>query len=288
MTDNAAFPTVAELEWANYAATRPAADATPGLALVMRDDLILTCSEHLPMPDANHACLLRTPPDAIEALIGEVVDTFHSRGLAATLYVSPACSPPDLPDRLVARGFVAQPEEEAWMTLDLPTFVVPTPTPNIPVRAIERDEAETFARVFLTAFGMAPDFAPVLAQFLAPSIGLENARHYVAVHREKVVGTCSLLMHDRFGVVGSAGVIRSRASRGAATNMVVAAIRDALRHGCDTLMLQTTAGTMLERFLRIQGFRRAFTRTCYVLPCKDGGELWEEVAHETAQPAAVA
>jgi hypothetical protein len=32
-----------------------------------------------------------------------------------------------------------------------------------------------------------------------------------------------------------------------------------------TLVLQTTAGTTLERLLRINGFETAFTRACYSL-----------------------
>jgi hypothetical protein len=50
---------------------------------------------------------------------------------------------------------------------------------------------------------------------------------------------------------------------GAATTLAVRAATDALALGVDTLMLQTTAGTWLERFLRISGFSRAFTRSCY-------------------------
>ena len=256
------------LEWANYAASRAAAEATPGLDLLMREDLVLTCSEVLPLPDANHACLLRTEMSLTQALIEEVVEAFHARGIAASIYLSPACAPEDLAARLVARGFVALPEQEAWMILsDLPSIRIPKPTPGITVRAITPEEVVTFADVYLTAFGMDTAFAPPLVELLGPSIGPANTHHYLALSEGAPVGTLSLLLHERFGVLGSAGVIRSPNSRGAATNMVITAALEARARGCDTLMLQTTAGTMLERFLRIRGFRRAFNRTCYMLPC---------------------
>jgi hypothetical protein len=259
---------IAAMEWANYAATRAAAAATPGVDLIMREDLVLTSSEMLPLPDANHACLLRAEPERVPLLLDEVVETFHSRGMPATLYLSPACTPVDLPAQLGARGFVLQPELEAWMAVgELQSVHVPAPARGIPVRTIAREEAGTFVDIFLKAFEMDAEFAPALVELVSPSIGLDNARHFMAFSGDTPVGTMSLLVHETFAVLGSAGVIHSRDSRGAATNMVIACALEARAQGCETLMLQTTAGTMLERLLRIWKFRRVFTRSCYMLPC---------------------
>ncbi|MGC9468669.1 MAG: GNAT family N-acetyltransferase [Anaerolineae bacterium] len=257
---------IADLEWANYAATAETARVTPGLDLVMREDLVLTSSTLLPIPDANHACLLRTGEAQAEDLIKEVESYYRGRDLAPTIYLSPACRPRSLIHHLKCRGFAPQPDREAWMVLDdLGDFAIPSPTPKVSVETISKSDAETFARVFLTAFGMPPEFTPALAELLRPSVGLPNVRHYLAYTDDEAVGTCSLLTHDRFGVLGSVGVIRSRRSRGAATNLAIAAIQDAVqKQGVQTLMLQTAADTLLERFLRINGFRRAFTRTCYI------------------------
>jgi hypothetical protein len=255
---------IADLERANYAATYEAARVTPGLELTLRDDVIMTASEILPIPDANHACLLRTSPAEVNELIDEVVDYYGARDALPTVYVSPACEPESLAKRLVDRGFVEQPGQEAWMTLDnLSGLQVPSPTPRTEVRQIAQDEAETFTEVFLTAFGMDLDFAPAMVQLLQPSIGLEHTYHYIAYSGDQPVGTCSLLIHETYGVLGSEGVIRSRRSRGAATNLVIAVVKEARRQGVETLMLQTSAGTLLERLLRIRGFRRIFTRACF-------------------------
>ena len=255
---------VAELEWANYAATEAVARVTPGLEVLLRRDLVLTASDLLPSPDVNHACLLRTTPQAADALIDEVVQVFHSRGMPATVYLSPACSPPDLGERMLRHGFTRSESLEAWMTLEhLDTFPIPSPSPSVEVREISPEEAETFSRVFLAAFGMPGEMAPYMARLLAPSVGVPGVRHYLALVEGQAAGVCSLLTWGRFGVLGSAGVLPAFRRRRVASSLTVRAAEDARRQGVDPLLLQTTAGTPLERLLRISGFKRVFTRTCY-------------------------
>ena len=78
-------------------------------------------------------------------------------------------------------------------------------------------------------------------------------------------GTCSLVSHGSLGILGSVAVVRDHRRSGAATNLVVHALTEALERGVDTVMLQTVADTPLERLLRISGFRTVFTRSCYIL-----------------------
>ena len=79
---------IADLEWANYAATLATAQVTPGIDVIQRDDVIITSSEIFPSPDANHACLLRATPQTADDLIAEVVDCFKPKGLPTTISVS--------------------------------------------------------------------------------------------------------------------------------------------------------------------------------------------------------
>lgn len=257
---------IAELEWTNYVATARVAQVTPGLEVILRPDVILSSSQVFPTPDANHACLLRTAPESVDSLLAEIVDYFRSRDLPVAIFVSPACTPLDLADRLLAKGFVQQGNPEAWMVLeDLPHVELPPPSPQIVVRHIAPQEALTAAEIFMSAFGMPAEFAPAMAQLLEPSVGQPGIYHYLALVDDKPVGTCSLLCQSKFAILGSAGVIPDRRGGRAATNLTAQAIRDALAHGVQTLMLQTAAGTRLERLLRINGFKAAFTRTGYLL-----------------------
>lgn len=259
---------VAELEWANYAATLPIAGVTPGLELTMSEQVILSRSTLLPMPDLNHACLLRTDEQGVDGLIEQIIEHYAGHGLQPTVFVSPACTPADLAQRLLARGFVRQEGAEAWMVVDdIWQVELPATSPRVQVREIEADEALTVAQIFMTAFELPLDFAPLMAELLTPSVGLPGVHHYLAFLDGEPVGTCSLVCYREFGVLGSAGVIPSRRGGSVATNLAVRAVLDARQAGVRTLMLQTAAGTMLERFLRIYGFRTAFTRVGYTLEC---------------------
>ncbi len=257
---------IAALEWANYTATAPSAEVTPGLELTMRGDLVITSSALLPMPDANHACLLRTTPEDADTLIEEIVVHFAALEMPATIYLSPACTPEDLPRRLVARGFAEQKEREAWMVFDeLSTY--PIPEPIHPVTEVTEDEVETFAQVYLRAFDMPLDYLDYVVPMLAPSVSLPNVHHYLIWDADDAVGCCSVLQHEQVGVLGSTGVLPgARNQRQHGTSLIYGAARDAKAMGVDDLILQTGAGKTLERLLRIYGFKRLFTRTCYVAP----------------------
>ena len=258
---------IADLEEANYAATLITAQVTPGLTVSLRDDVIMTTSETLPSPDTNHACLLRSTSQNIDSLLDEITERFRSRDRTATIFVSPACTPGNLGDLLTERGFLLQKGQEAWMVVeDLQDVAIPQPSPKVHVRQIASDEALTVAQIFVTAFDIPVAFAPGMAQLLTPSMGLPGVHHYIALVDDRPVGTCSLLRHGTYGVLGSAGVVRACRGTRVATSLASRAATDARQNGVTTLMLQTAAGTTLERLLRISGFRRAFTRVCYTLP----------------------
>lgn len=262
---------IAELERVNYCATLSSADATPGLDVIIRDDVIITTSEMLPTPDANHACLLRATDNSADALIAEITEQYHSRGLPAIIALSPACTPADLEQRLAESGFSKQGPLEAWMTLDgVLNRVTPDPFGGVTVHRIGPGQAEDFSRVFAEAFDLPAEYAPVMAQILEPTLGLPNVFHYLAAVGSEPVGTFSLLHYGTFGVVGSAGVLRKHRRSGAATNLTVQAVREAQRLGIDTLIQQTEAAQPLERLLRITGFERVFSRTYYQLNERTG------------------
>jgi len=257
---------ITKLEWANYAATLPTAEVTPDLEVILREDIIITSSMTFPAPDVNHACLMRATPETADGLIDEVIAYFQGKELPPTVFVSPACMPADLGERLVKRGFVKQEEQEAWMAMDLKSVKLPSPSSKIQVRQIAQEEALTFTEVFMSSFEMPTDLALAMAQLLKPSINLPGVHHYIAFSEEQPVGTCSLIQYQEIGILGSAGVLPKYRRSGAATNLTIKAITESQQHGIDTLILQTAAGTLLERLLRISNFRKVFTRISYTLP----------------------
>jgi hypothetical protein len=257
---------VTTLERINYEATLPMAQATPGLDLHLRDDVIITSSDIFPFPDTTHACWLRATPQTVDNLINEVINYFKGKGLPPTIFISPACTPADLTERLLQQGFTRQEGEEAWLTLnDLPHLEIPAAASTIAVRCIDPTEALTFSNIFMTAFDLPLEFAPAMAQLLTPSLNLPGVYHYLALCEEQPVGICSLICYQKVGILGSAGVIPQQRGSKAIFNLIVQAMRQAQQQGVETLLLQTAAGTPLERLLRISGFKRAFTRIGYTL-----------------------
>ncbi len=109
---------IAELELIIPTIAQGLVEAVPGVEVVLRDDIVILSSHSFPSADINRAYLFRTTPERTDALIDEVIDFFKARDLPASIMVSPACTPDDLPQHLEARGFVRQETDEAWMVLD--------------------------------------------------------------------------------------------------------------------------------------------------------------------------
>lgn len=257
---------IAALERQNYAAMQPMVAVTPGVELILRDDVIITSSQVFPTPDANHACLLRATRETAPDLIAEIVEHFTSRNLPPTIFVSPACTPEVLPDLLVAQGFVRQKEQEAWMVLEqAKDWVQAAVSGQVNVHAIDQSEALTFAGVFLKAFDLPEEFAAPMAEVLSPSIGLPGIFHYVATFDGQPLGVCTVICHQDLAIIGSAGVIAGRRGLKVFSGLTARISVDAYAAGCRRALLQTTAGAPFERFLRIAGFKTYFTRTCYTL-----------------------
>jgi hypothetical protein len=166
---------------------------------------------------------------------------------------------------LADHGFESS-DKEAWMTLDnLSQRELPPLSPKVSVRQISKNEVMTFANTFMAAFEMPLEFASSLAYLIEPSVDASGVHHYLAYMDDQPVGTYSLICHKHYGIIGSAGVLPAFRRKRAVTNLTVEAIKMAKQEGVDTLVLQTTAGFMLERLLGIYGFKKVFTRIAYTL-----------------------
>jgi hypothetical protein len=253
------------LERLSYRATASIAAATSGVDLWLRDDVIITSNEAFPYPDVTHACLLQATPATIDPLISEITAYFQAKGVPPTIFVSPACSPTNLVERLQQRGFT-QAEVEVWLAFEhLLDFAIPSPSPKIAVESVTPANVAEFVRAMLAAFDMPDELESFMVQLTEPSVGLPGIFHFVALLDGQPIGTCSLICYENVGILGGMGVVPAHRGSRAATNLVYQAGKTAQEHGVDTLLLQTTAGTLLERLLRINGFKQMFTRVACTL-----------------------
>ncbi len=257
---------IARLERANYDALLPLAEVTPGMALTIRPDVILSSSEVFPAPDTTHACLLRATDETVGPLLQDVVAYFQNKGLPVTIYLSPACTPPDLGARLAALGFTRHEHDESWVVLDdLDAIVFRARRPDIETRPVGPDDALIFAQTFLAAFRQPAEFAPYLAEMLTPSLGLSTTFHFLAYDGDRPVGTISLITHDGYGIIGSTGILADYRQSGIAVELFHAIFTPAQENGVHTLFAQTRQDSTAERLLLANSFRRAFARQGYSL-----------------------
>jgi hypothetical protein len=259
---------VMELERANYAALVGAVQASNGnVEMIIRDDVILNSSPVLPLPDANHACLLRTTPERAEALLDEVLAYFSAQSVPPAIFLSPACTPADWPQRLQARGLIQHSAQEIWFVFEaVQRQKAPPLSPSVAVdvQLIGPGEALDFAAVFAEAFELPTELMPMMADLIKPSIGLPGYYHYLARVSGQAVGCCSMIDYQAYSVIGSVGLLSTQRGGRAAYNFILQVAKEAQARGVDCLLGQTTS-RMLARLLGFYGFKTAFIRSCYTL-----------------------
>lgn len=258
---------IAELELIIPTIAQGLVEAVPGVEVVLRDDIVILSSHSFPSADINRAYLFHTTLEHTDALVDEVVDFFKTRDLPASIMVSPACQPDDLPQRLEARDFVRQETDEAWMVLErLQKAIVPKIDRSVTVKRVEnKADVVTFAEIMAGAYDMPSDWTPFLAQILEPTITVPGFAHYVAFVKGFPAATLTLMRHGQYVTIGSAGVLPEFRGTRTIYNMGVEVLSEAKRDGVETIVLQTSLGTKFERYLRIAGFKLAFRRTEYKL-----------------------
>jgi hypothetical protein len=257
---------IATLERINYLTMKPMASVTPGVDIILRPDMILTSSSTYPSPDANHACLLRTDPQKVDALIDEVIAYFTACEMPPVVLVSPACIPADLPQRLLARGFQRQEPDETWMVMEnLQSRILPKARPNAEIKMIGRAEASLFAEVMVASYDMPAEWVALLADLIAPSIGAPGITHFLTFLGERPIATLTLMRYQNYVTIGSAGVLPEYRGGSTIFNMAARVLAEAQLQGVETVLLQTSLGPIFERFLRICGFTLAFKRQTYML-----------------------
>jgi hypothetical protein len=261
---NSSIDRIGDLERINYIAALPVAQATPGVDLLIEADIILMSNELVPDADSTHACLLRTRPEAVDGLISRAIDHFSAKALPTTIFISPACAPADLAQQLLRRGFIKRDSVEAWLTFDLYHFNIPPALPDLPVRQVTGEETcQTFVKVWAAVFDIPAEFAPLMVQLMLPSSTLPGVYHNIAFVHDQPAAVCSLICHQKFGILGGFGVMPEHRGGRVLSGLAIETMQQAQRYGVETLIVQTTADTRFERFLTINGFKRIFTRTGY-------------------------
>ena len=253
------------IEWNDYARTAWFASVVPMMEISISSDAILLTNHLLQTPDGNHAALLRTTTEDCDALIRRVIAFYQERNLLPCVAVSPNCQPTNLARRLTALGFKPYGDPEHWLVLvDSLRFENARGTANCRAQPIEAQELDDFCEVMARAYDMPSGSTLVLNHFFSHIAKLPGIHNYLARIDGKPAGCLSMFHYNGICAMGSASTLPELRSLALGGALLEQASRDWNAAGRPQLITQTVL-PRLEHILTRLGFRRAFSRSYYIL-----------------------
>ena len=204
---------------------------------------------------------LREP--ATDAALDEIDAFFHEAGTRYAIGVGPS-APPDLAERLEARGFEPG---YAWMKFRRGVDPLPEPETSLRVEEIGGEHGAAFGSVVARGYGM-PDS---LAGWFAATAGIPRFRLFLAFDGDEPAGAGALFVGDGIGWLGLAATVPEHRRKGAQSAILAARIRAAGEAGLGELATET--GERLPdrpsnsyRNLLRSGFEEQYVRANYLSP----------------------
>ncbi len=253
------------LEWSDQARNAWFATIVPGLEVHLSSEAVFLSNNDFPTADGNHAARLRAQPEYADALIERVVAYYRARGVAPCVALSPACSPEDLPQRLVAFGFQPYGDPEHWLLLrDSARFARVRCPSGIRIREAAAQDVGLFCEVMAQAFEMPSEFTFVLEHFFGHINELPGIHNYIAFRDGEPVGCASLFSHQGVSAWGSCGLLPNARQLAVMAGIIAQVYQDWQCDGTANLLFQTVLPKLEQAALRV-GFEHVFSRTYYLL-----------------------
>ena len=228
--------------------------------------LRLSCD--VPHPMCNYVFRSRFPAPEVDSRIEEMIDFFRSRGLPMSWMAGPCCQPSDLGERLTSHGLALE-SEVVGMTIDLRNLKEDLPTAHD--LTIKRVANEVDSQQYLRPFGIGFEFP----DSVVTAWGRMNASHgfgaqlprydYVAMMDNEPISCASMFKTPDAAGIYCVATVPGVRRRGAATALIVNALREARDEGYKLGLLQAKA--MGAGVYRKIGFVDQ--------PCKIGWYVWQ-------------
>lgn len=219
----------------------------------------------------NRVIGLGVQEPASETMVDEIVALYRSAGVTRyAVQVNPSATPTILPTWLNARGFQRR---DNWAKVYRPALPPVEISTNLHIRVIGQDDADLFAQVACSAFGMPGALTPMLTA----TIGQPGWRHYLAFDGNpeagavgaQAVATAALHVQEGVGWLGIGSTLPSHRRRGAQGALMARRIQDGAALGCRWLVTETGEDTeeqpnsSYHNMMR-SGFALAFLRANYM------------------------
>jgi GNAT superfamily N-acetyltransferase len=164
--------------------------------------------------------------------------------------------------KLASRGY--QPMElSSVMFRDLATEPAAGTGSRIRVRAVDPDEAESYAQLAARGWFETPEVVPMLLGFARSSV--EVGRCFIAELDGVAVASGALFIHQDVALLAGASTVPEGRRRGAQSALLDARLRGAAANGCTIAMMVAAPGSASQRNAERNGFRIAYTRTKWQL-----------------------
>jgi hypothetical protein len=209
-----------------------------------RDGWVVT---DVPFSLCNSVVMPRWTAAECDARIDAILAEGRARGVPQLWWTGETCTPPDLLERLSARGVVSDVEPMPGMALELaalpPASATPAPAGLTIEPVIDAASLAAFAEPVGACFGFPPEaLASIVAAFadFAASGVEDELHHWVGYAGGRPVAAASILL--RGGVAGLYNVacVEEARGRGFGTALSVAALRGAAGAGAPLAILHAS------------------------------------------------
>jgi GNAT superfamily N-acetyltransferase len=199
---------------------------------------------------------------ATEAMLDEAIAVFQNTGSQNYMTtVSSLAQPAQLPEWLATRGF--KPGRN-WAKMYRGTEPAPVVSTDLRLEIIGKDQADAYADVVLSVFGITPAYRPLIKG----NVGEPGWLHCLAFAGEKPVAAASMFINGEVAWLGFATTLKTHRRRGGQSAMLARAIEEGLALGCKWFAAETNEDTpehpnpSYHNMLR-NGFKLAYLQRSY-------------------------
>ena len=230
----------------------------PGFDGLVEPD-VTVASIGLPIARVNSATAARFEPASADARIDDVVEWFERRRVPFVWRLGPTDRPPDLQDRLLAKGFALDPDELLGMAaslVDLPSIELPDGA----VIELVRDSTafREWLDVMVAGFGMPPQIGDAFVAFGTLGFGDEQPTRAILARLDgRAVATALGVFAGDGIVIANVTTLPGERGRGLGRAVTLAAMRVGADAGARLAVLQSTdMGHGVYRRLGFEDFGR--------------------------------
>jgi len=235
--------------------------------IIRRPDVTIFLNEEIPDDPYLNLATKISDPENVESFVAEVSETFESRGIASSFYLSSYTSS-KVKSFLLAQGY-GEFANDSWMFWDLNKESFSELIEGLEIKRVETEqELDDFTKVFVEVYSKGePDdpyqgLSPLYDKFLRKRFYQEGkdseAEYYNAYWHGKAVGTGSLLHDGEIGGMFSLAVLPEFRKLGIGKALQARRVERARELDLQYLYLITEAGSRNEKIFAKAGFRTEF------------------------------